>query len=177
MLIKVDVNSDLYRQIQKLVEDGKYDDIYQFISIALKNQIQEEQAGPEKIGESGTEPIKSIPQRMRDTILDRQNEIKLLLGETPTEKSEINPIEQHTPWNFYNRFFPIKIVLRQLAIMVKAEEADKVWSDFHKARNDLNDQIHDLKMEAWRGGLIVVVCMAGIIGAMYAAFVWLDGYC
>ena len=44
MLIKFDMESDLYRQIEKLVSEGKYDDVYQFLKIAIKNQILEERS-------------------------------------------------------------------------------------------------------------------------------------
>ena len=44
MLIKVDVDGDLYKKIEGLVKDGKYDDLYDFVKIALNNQIQEEKS-------------------------------------------------------------------------------------------------------------------------------------
>ena len=47
MLIKVDVDSDLYKKIENLIKEGKYQDILQFIKISISNQLQEEIAGDE----------------------------------------------------------------------------------------------------------------------------------
>ena len=51
MIIKLDVDSDQYSEIEKLVKEGKYQDIIQFIKISIANQIQEEKSGND-------EPIK-----------------------------------------------------------------------------------------------------------------------
>ncbi|AFS80038.1 hypothetical protein NKOR_00600 [Candidatus Nitrosopumilus koreensis AR1] len=57
MLIKVDIDSDLYKKIEDLVKDGKYDDLYDFIKIALNNQIQEEQSESSTEGIGSSKPL------------------------------------------------------------------------------------------------------------------------
>jgi len=120
MLIKIDVDSDLYRQIQDLIKEGKYEDIYQFINIAMNNQIQEESAGL-KSGQE-TESVLSIEKSpypkgkvtMSKDFFDEILEMEL-------DKSEIQPEPEDLIWNFYNRVLPVKLVIVQLASMMSSE--------------------------------------------------------
>ncbi|MGI0010898.1 MAG: hypothetical protein ACREAE_05820, partial [Nitrosopumilaceae archaeon] len=44
MLIKIDIENEVFKKIRHLVDEGRYDDLHQFVTIAIINQIQEEQS-------------------------------------------------------------------------------------------------------------------------------------
>ena len=52
MIIKLDLESDQYSEIEKLANEGKYQDVIQFIKIAISNQIQEEKSEDSSHNES-----------------------------------------------------------------------------------------------------------------------------
>ncbi|WP_016939527.1 hypothetical protein [Nitrosopumilus sp. SJ] len=129
MLIKVDIDSDLYKKIEDLVKDGKYDDLYDFIKIALNNQIQEEQS------ESSTEGIgssKPLDLEIKKNIKEMQRELHGLLTGVETEKNEIILSYGSMIWTFYNRFFPVKIIVRTLANLITS--TNKIWFSLDELR-------------------------------------------
>ena len=128
MIIKFDVESDLYRQIENLVKEGKYQDIIQFIKIATVNQLEEEKSGtlPSEVDDgfsiSGTIKPKS------DVFIDFDSR-KTTLTNLQFEKSEIERKDKDFIWSFYNRFFPVKIAIFSLAALVTPE---KPWYDLEE---------------------------------------------
>lgn len=117
MIIKLDLEGEQSKQIENLVKEGKYSDLYQFIKIAINNQLQEEKAG---ISENESIPIghsihKATQKAMQDILRS--------LSDVPLEKSELVPIPEPLIWSFYNRFFPVRVVIQQLAVMV----TEKKW--------------------------------------------------
>lgn len=128
MLLKVDIDSQTMNKIKQLIDGGRYDDVYQFVSIAIKNQIQEELAESDSTflvlkGQelqtqksnvfSEISPFKSAPDWLN------------LLKKLSAQESEVEPnYEQYDDliWSFYNRFLPVKIIIRELAIMVVSRE-------------------------------------------------------
>ena len=120
MLVKIDLNSDLFNQIEKLVSEGKYEDFYQFLKIAINNQLQEEKS---EVNVSE----KKIPESSANVKLNRlgqalQQRIVNLITEVPLEKSEIIPPSKDLIWSFYTRFFPIKVAIRKLATLLYSEK-------------------------------------------------------
>ena len=64
VIIKLDLESELYQKIDELVQDGKYFDLYQFIKIAINNQLQEEKTGISKGTETNvSQPISTVTDR------------------------------------------------------------------------------------------------------------------
>jgi len=120
MIIKLDVDSDQYSEIEKLVKEGKYQDIIQFIKISIANQIQEEKSGND-------EPIKleklsEVINVINNEFKKSHKELEKVLNETTFENSEMKKDEEPFIWSFYNRFFPIKIIIDQIANMIKQNE-------------------------------------------------------
>lgn len=129
MLIKVDVNSDLLERIESLVKEGKYQDIYQFIKIALNNQIQEESANIKQ--KPFSENKESFTSQIRKHAVETQQDLMRLLSDVPLEKSQIPPPIQPLIWSFYNRFFPVKIIVNQIAIMMGTQNTWIELSQLH----------------------------------------------
>ena len=129
MLIKVDVNTDLLEKIESLVKQGKYYDIYQFIKIALNNQIQEESANTEQ--KTFSENKEPHTLQIRRQIIETQQNLMRMLSDVPLEKSQIPPPSQPLIWSFYNRFFPVKVIVNQLAIMMGTQNAWIKLSQLH----------------------------------------------
>jgi hypothetical protein len=128
MLIKIDVDSDLLEKIESLVKQGKYQDIYQFVKISLNNQIQEESANTEKTLSSEKE---ESALQIHQHIVQKQQDLMRMLSDVPLEKSQIPPPIQSLIWSFYNRFFPVKIIVNQLAIMMGTQNTWIELSQLH----------------------------------------------
>lgn len=128
MLIKIDVDAEMFSKIKHLIDSGRYTDLYQFVTVAISNQIQEEfsQKGFESVPaleetsllESSVSLTPAVPQppmSRTDTTYWRE-QLKLM----KLSSSEIEPEQQDLIWSFHNRFLPVKIVIHQLAkTMVK----------------------------------------------------------
>lgn len=123
MIIKLDLESDQYSEIEKLANEGKYQDVIQFIKIAISNQIQEEKSEDSSHNESrkptdDSEHWTSIEDWLGEKVEKIQNNLSSLT----VEKSDFQKDEEPFIWSFYNRFFPIKIVIHQLASLIKPNE-------------------------------------------------------
>jgi hypothetical protein len=126
MLVKVNLDNKAFSLINELIAEGKYPDLYHFIEIAINNQIQEE------FSEESVIPIPKITEDESSyfeskEILKDETESQLKVGkdkwqeklrEIHLEKSGIEPIKRDLIWSFYNRFLPVKIVIRELAILM-----------------------------------------------------------
>ncbi|MGY5149572.1 MAG: hypothetical protein ACW9W3_05875 [Candidatus Nitrosopumilus sp. bin_68KS] len=128
MLIKIDVDSELLEKMESLVKQEKYHDIYQFIKIALNNQIQEESANPEQNPISEND---SLTSQIRKHIVESQQDLLRSISDIPLEKSQIPPPVQSIIWSFYNRLFPVKIIVHQLAIMMGTQNTWIELSQLH----------------------------------------------
>ena len=131
MLIKVDVDGDLYKKIEGLVKDGKYDDLYDFIKIALNNQIQEEQS--ESSIESVRSP-KSIHSEIKENTQEIQRRLHEILTGIETEKNEIILTYGSLIWTFYTRFFPVKIIVRALQNLITT--SNRIWFSLDELRDN-----------------------------------------
>jgi len=129
MIIKFDVDGDLYGKIEELVKNGKYQDIYQFIKIAITNQIQEEQSGSTSYSQP-TVPFSIKFEQMKDQAMQK---VLRTLSDIPLEESQLPPPIQDLIWSFYNRFFPVKIVVRTLATLVGPQNT---WIELNKIQEE-----------------------------------------
>lgn len=130
MLIKLDLDSDLCDKIENLVKSGKYSDLYQFIKYAVSNQLQEE------ISEKPTvkkKEIESVSLRLNGLVEKRMMELVKSLSNVPMEETEIPSMPRPLIWNFYNRFFPIKIICRKLVTMLSQ---DKKWIELSEVQEE-----------------------------------------
>jgi len=146
VLIKIDLESDLFHNIKKLVDEGKYDDILQFVKIAVTNQIQEELSGPN----IQSETLVSQPSVLTQVPLSNQMEEEKtpanwreLLTKLPLKNSEIKPDYKTETmiWSFYNRFLPVKIIVYHLGKMMASHSA--TWIEL----TDLQDEASDFALK------------------------------
>lgn len=130
MIIKFDLKSDQLAAIKKMVREGGFSDIHQFIEIAIENQIREE------FGESKTDWENQVStnelQSLEASIEKNRQKILHLLSNIPLEESELICTPSPLIWSFYNRFFPIKVVARALAIAVTSQK----WIPLSDFQND-----------------------------------------
>lgn len=128
MIIKIDIKGDLLDLIEKMIDDGKFSDIHQFIDIAIKNQIHEETNENKDFSDL---QIQSINYSTTAMLEKSRQKLLHLLSDIPLEESELVCTPRDLIWSFYNRFFPIKVVTRALASSILT----KKWillSDFHE---------------------------------------------
>ena len=132
MLIKLDVESDLYQRIEKLVQDRKYHDAIQFIKIAITNQLQEEEARDKtSMQYEEHESPEEISEKIRLHEFELEQELEELrsgLSTLTIEKSSMEKEDEYFIWSFYNRFFPVKIAIFQLANLMK----ERSWIDLNE---------------------------------------------
>src|SRR6266487_3658236 len=123
MLVKVDLDPLTIKKIENFISQGAYSDIRQFVSVAISNQLEEEISSIEGVNMNSsdfTSHSKSIIPRTYQTVAIRTansyvtNWRQGLLG-MQLESTSIQPKASDLIWYFYNRFFPVKVVIYQLA--------------------------------------------------------------
>lgn len=130
MLIKFDVNSDLYQQIENLIKEEKYSDIIQFIKVSITNQLQEETGTNSiKLEENSEVDFLENIDIMKKMVTKEQEVLEKILSEVGINESEIEKNDVDFIWSFYNRFFPVKIAIFQLANSVTV---DAPWIDLNE---------------------------------------------
>ena len=141
MLIKIDVESDLFRRIQALIDSGKYDNIHQFIKLAINNQIQEEAS--ELSTSKSSRIIPKSSQKIPESDEERQDMIVEHLGDFPAQESQIEPEANDMIWGFYSRFFPVKVVIYKLASMLSEQ---KTWIEISEIQEEAFDFVETISL-------------------------------
>jgi hypothetical protein len=133
MLIKIDLDPSIVKKIEQFITQGIYSDIRQFVNVAVSNQLEEE-ISRIKGSKTHMDKLSSEVELTPKLLIEAQGNSQKLTYETvaplgfgwrkqlqnlPLENSEIQPKTSDLIWYFYNRFFPVKLVIHQLAqIMV-----------------------------------------------------------
>ena len=150
MLVKINLENEIFAKINELISKKRYPDLYRFIEIAINNQVQEEFSEVEpiladKILESRISISES--ERQKDEVISHFSDImgkewwQKKLNEIQLEESEIQPHTRYLIWSFYNRFLPVKIVLHALAVSMAKQGT--AWIDL----NQLKDQSYEFALE------------------------------
>lgn len=137
MLIKYDIKNEIFQKIQHLIEKRKYQDLNEFLSIAISNQVNEEFAESGFLFEQI--PITTIDNAISLKELDKiQTEkdmsLEFMIDTNWREKlkiitlpeSDIDPEYDDLIWSFYNRLFPVKLIIYCLGTMLGKERS---WVD------------------------------------------------
>lgn len=125
MLIRVNLDPVTVKKIEELINSGAYTDIHQFLSVAISNQIEEEASGVSYLDQKTRRVSKEFTIYYDASTMNKaslvspsgKNWRNQLLG-VKVEQSEVKPKSSDLIWYFYNRFFPIKVVLYQLAKII-----------------------------------------------------------
>ena len=122
MIIKFDIDSEFFKKIQGLIDAEKYENIHQFIKIALTNQLQEEISFEETPQDDELSLIEDTELQKSESSSkkydDKFKEIKIDYSDV------LKPQEHEIIWSFYNRFLPVKITITTLADLISI---DKPW--------------------------------------------------
>jgi len=158
MIIRINLDSGSFKRIRELVRKGDYEDEYDFINRAIKNQIQDE------FGEKSPDML--ISQKSGGIIIETksqfslQDEPRLELSELTqklddlfskqtflNELIKVKPISQQEElygsgtagliWIFHNRFFPVKLVLNELANLMTVKKSN--WIDLKELKERVSD--------------------------------------
>jgi len=157
MIIRVNLNHEYFKKIRELVKKGDYEDEYDFINRAIKNQIQDE------FGEARSPDI--LISQKSDLIIETKSkfsthdEPRLELGELTQKlndlfsKSFLNELINRIPisqqeelygsgtagliWIFHNRFFPVKLVLNELGNLMAVKKSN--WVDLKELKERVSD--------------------------------------
>lgn len=133
MLVKINIDNEVFVRIKELIDEGKYPDLYHFIEIAINNQVQEETSEAktrpaESFDLSGQEAVAKMAEEELSKKLysygkqiNKKEEWQKKLKEIKLEESEIQPEKEDLIWSFHNRFLPVKIVVRQLSMAITEE--------------------------------------------------------
>jgi metal-responsive CopG/Arc/MetJ family transcriptional regulator len=127
MIIKLDLESDLYQKIQELVKQEKYSDLYEFVKIAVQNQILEETSESKNITENFEEVSQNFNIKPNEDYKELIEHIKDVSG----KNDHIHTSSSNLIWTFYNRFFPTKIIVSTLASITTPE---KIWFPLEQVR-------------------------------------------
>jgi len=119
MIIKFDLESELFSHIQNMIKSGRYDDIYQFIKIAINNQLQEELSQDQQKEEKMI--LFSEPQSENRIQIEKISDLQKYMENIPIQESEIPKPQEDLIWSFYTRFFPVKVVIYHLARMLNPQ--------------------------------------------------------
>jgi len=118
MLVKVDLDPSIIKRIEQFINQGAYSDIRQFLSVAISNQLEEEIStiGRLKINSDQLSSELTIHSK---SMMAAANPLginwRLGLQDMQLEPTQIQPKYSDLIWYFYNRFFPVKVVIYQLA--------------------------------------------------------------
>jgi len=153
MLIKVELDASIVKKIEELIVRGSYTDIHQFLSVAIFNQLEEEISSTAKLdtnsGLLSSEISPSIPLKPSKTaetttvrsVNPLRADWRAGLKGMQMESTQIEPKPSDLIWYFYNRFFPIKVVIYQLATIMVTQRNN--WIDL----GDLQVQAFEFAQE------------------------------
>jgi len=143
MLIKFTMTEAVAKKIEELVSQGAYSDFHQFLSVAVANQLQEELSTTTKLKTNSNDSFSELSlafksaaeTKVTDQNITTQGSIKLgshwrhVLSDIQIENSQLEPKSSELIWYFYNRFFPIKVVVYQLARMMVTQRQNWIALD------------------------------------------------
>lgn len=136
MTVRLRIEPDTLEKISKLVDESKYRSIHDFISLAIENQLQDEldEKSPYKTDNSETEKITKLSSK-KEIFLSQSDYDLESIEPTKLDENEVEDIRDtlYGPgaggliWIFQNRFFPIKVALYSLAIILNNDKSN--WTE------------------------------------------------
>lgn len=149
--VVIEVPDPLVERIRLAVESGEYDDVREFVSNALEQQLEEEETDQEEIktlqevvatGDTARSPTPSSePEDIEisdaaSTGDDASRRARLINQSTPSierrqyddlvtvPRPDAERLDAGPLWGQYNRLFPVKLVVRCLVNELASEDSD-----------------------------------------------------
>ena len=134
MLIKIDLDKLTIKKIERLISFGNYSDIPQFVNIAISNQLEEESSTTRGSvmhagtlsGEVELDQLRTgsrvYNEKLRYPAPNHVGDWLRQLDDLQVESTEIQPRSSDLIWYFYNRFFPVKLVIHVLAQIIAVQQ-------------------------------------------------------
>jgi len=137
MIVKIDLDTLIVNKIEQLIATGNYSDIPQFVNVAISNQLEEEsstikgpiihsgklssevEVGQLRMESKGDSQKLTFPTANQFVLWRKQ------LQDLQVESTKIQPRTSDLIWYFYNRFFPVKLVIHVLAQIIAIQH--KNW--------------------------------------------------
>lgn len=134
MLVKFNIDNDVFQKIKQLVEQKRYQDLNEFLNIAVNNQVTEEFANltsnivrMESPPKEADISLKEIDDFLAEKGAPFEETLdpnwRKILQKIEPGISDIEPYYDDLIWSFYNRFLPVKIVIYRLATLLKGNLA------------------------------------------------------
>jgi hypothetical protein len=130
VLITVELSPELYTLIQDLINRKQYLSVENFVEISLQNQIT-----LEKSRQIATKPIpiaakeSDVFQSLGGTIKELDEVMEVSSNVLTSDPIPIDEERKQIPiWGLINRFLPLKIVLRMLALQLESKNAQ--WINY-----------------------------------------------
>lgn len=157
MTTRIKPTSETIDKIKKLVEEGKYKNIHEFVSLAIEKQLESEENNEnEIIIESPTiekneddeigdnTPKNEIFQKLDYVRIENIPKENNITSDTILEKTSVDlqfdlygPGTSGLIWVFHNRFLPIKIALYNLGLLIGAQKNN--WINFNEWKTSTAD--------------------------------------
>jgi hypothetical protein len=144
MKMVVDIPDELVARVRTAVSEGSYDDPEQFLELALRNQLEMEESGQSSLPSFG-EAVGGGSTQQQEVLTaahESQPDVDEASGSNESDKLEelswrafdvqtVAPpeecrIDDGPLWGQYNRLFPVKLVVRRLAILLTDDGTEAI---------------------------------------------------
>lgn len=143
MIVQIRIEPETQERIRKLIENGQYKNIHDFVGLAIDNQIQLDLENNALSTQDNSyllsESQISLKDKTNFNTLDNFDVPQIDINITDEIFFDKNiQFEVYGPgassliWIFQNRFFPVKVALQGLSHLINSEKSDAVEFDLWK---------------------------------------------
>jgi len=143
MKVLIDVPEEMVREVKEAVKRGGYEDSKEFIRTAIETQIELETSEQQTLltFEDAFEELEQSNLSASEQSKERSSNVNQVRGELknrPFEAIQIvgkpdrSRLDDGPLWGQYNRFFPVKLVLRRLANVLLNESKNEGWIELEQ---------------------------------------------
>lgn len=165
MKMVVNVPDELVARVQTAVAEGSYDDPEQFLELALRNQLELEESEQSSLPSFGEvvggesveqqelqtavdEPISGVEELNYSKESDELEDLSLRKFDVQTVSlPEESRLDEGPLWGQYNRLFPVKLVVRRLAILITEDGNEAIPYKRFREETALTAREYGLRIE------------------------------
>lgn len=129
--MNVELPTSTVRSIEEIVGEKGYDGVAQFVRVAAENQIELENGDTQTVT---VEAFEREADRVIDELFERRDFSDVQVSDPPA----FARINNGPFWGRYNRYFPVKLVVRQLANTLRIDDHSTVPADSFEQEASLN---------------------------------------